>query len=181
MPHRQTSPDQHALPWCSLQYGLWLLLMLGSADHVSADWSSPPSGLFLPYGLTVGYLSSETHAGTERSGKLGGELSLAAAHDRVWYGGYTDATYDITGQRAWLSLGPELGTALLGMDAGAVLVAGVGGTRAGYRLRAVLNFPIANSYSPLQFFVGGGALESGTREPFFETGFLLKLENKLHN
>lgn len=73
------------------------------------------SGLFLNMGGSVAVAG---HKDASTSATVGAEVSLVAFNDGPWSGGYLDARYDFGAEEGRISVGPELGYAMFGLDAG---------------------------------------------------------------
>jgi hypothetical protein len=141
--------------------------------------------LVLNVGANIGLSSHEQSS----SGFLvGGEASLAFLHLKaderehegdapgvpmigtpIWLGLYADLLRDTGSDTTRMSVGPELGTALIGVDGG--LLAEVGGdTRWGVTVRPVLTVGLVSLYGRWGHFA------DDLRDPdFFEAGLLLKV------
>ncbi len=125
-----------------------------------------PKGVFLPTGINLG-------GSIDRIGGsgfvLGGETSVVA-HDGnwLWYGGYLDANHDFGASETRLSIGPELGYTVLGLDGGYMLLLDGGAAKHALVVRPVLTLGILSGY-----FRSGWLLD-GQGDWFGEAGVLLK-------
>lgn len=101
---------------------------------------------------------------------LGGEVSAVAATDSyLWYGAYVDGLYDFGASETRLSIGPEFGYLIFGVDGGYLLAASAEGQRHGVSVRPLLTFGLVAAYSRL------GVLFGDRGDTFGEAGVLLKL------
>lgn len=83
---------------------------------------------------------------------LGAEASAArvAAAWRVptfWRGAYVDGLYDFGARRGRVGVGPEIGVAFLGLDAGFVAQLGDGALRPGFAVRPMLTVGLVTLYA----------------------------------
>ena len=69
---------------------------------------------FISTGLTTGASLS----GKGNGGFVGLETSYVRAHKGTWFGLYTDALYDFGQQASTITIGPELGILMFGIDGG---------------------------------------------------------------
>lgn len=128
-----------------------------------------PSGWVLPVGVNLGAARGSNAA---RGIVVGPEISVVNFEDKhrgFWFGAYADALYDTGASQLRLSIGPEAGWALLGVDGGLVLGAGNGGTHAGVTMRGLLTLGVLAGY------VRGGAIFDDKHTSFAEFGVLLKI------
>ena len=99
-------------------------------------------------------------------------VEVSAFHideDRYWVGGYADGVRDF-GTDAWrLSVGPELGLSMFGIDAGYVLQRTEGETRHGFAVRPMFTLGL------LALFCRVEHLRGGDPTTFAEVGLLAKL------
>ena len=86
----------------------------------------PDANIWMPVGLSTGYALHDLDPNDIPNGALlGPEVSLVRiTNDVVWYGGYVDFLWDFGSDRQRLSVGPEFGYSVLGIDGGYVLEQG---------------------------------------------------------
>ncbi len=119
------------------------LLALSSpstARAASTDFLPPEQAISLLPGPTIGY---SWHERDTNGLLLGAELSVAYAHlnKGFWAGFYSDVTYDFGGNSLRVSIGPELGWAFFGVDAGLMIDNITGDSpRVGFSVRPLLSF-----------------------------------------
>ncbi len=101
---------------------------------------------------------------------IGAELSLALLSPAWnWFGGYVDTVYDTGTQNVRSSVGLELGSRYVGVDAGYVLDASdPDGLRHGVVVRPMLTTGLLSLGSRF------GYLMTGQTQLFFEAGLLVK-------
>jgi|SRR5690554_969196 len=68
----------------------------------------------------------------------GGEVSVGAIKELLWAGAYLDAVYDSGADRVRLSVGPEVGFLLLGVDGGFMVETGERGSSYGVVVRPMI-------------------------------------------
>ncbi len=127
-----------------------------------------------PWGLVGANAGATFHPGGPGF-LLGGEASLALAEAKRrtlkawWYGAYADAVYDFSAKRTRMSIGPEIGYGVFGLDAGALVEAGGGKALFGLVVRPVLTLGAVALYGRV------GVLPAASYGPLFgEAGVLLK-------
>ena len=138
-------------------------------------WFDPNKALLL-IGPNVGGVWHR--GGSDSSGLvIGGEVSVArpppslgSGASGLWYGGYVDCLYDNAGPGAMrVSLGPEIGWTVLGLDGGLFVETDFNRSpRLGLVARPMLALGIVDVYSGFGAYAGGGGY-------FFDVGVLLKL------
>jgi hypothetical protein len=129
-----------------------------------AEWSDPIGPLLIP-GLNLGA------AGDQGSATLltGAEVSVARnGGGFAWFGGYTDVVWLPDRGRVRLSIGPEFGFLMFGVDGGVVFEIDEHGARSGAQVRPLLSFLFAHGYARFGRTFG----EQG--RDFQEYGVLLK-------
>jgi len=137
----------------------------GRADARVAD--SFPEAWYLPIGVTAGAVAR--HGGS--GGVLGAEASVARFPiENDWFGGgYVDALYDFGNRRTRLSLGPEIGYRLFGLDGGLAAQTGGGRTDLGWYGRGFFTLGVFSIYARTGSFPG-----APDPRAFLEGGVLLK-------
>ena len=130
-----------------------------------------PMGWLMPIGVNVGGV---LRADEGKSGFLiGAEASVVKfpVKDGFWAGGYTDALYDHAQEQVRFSAGPELGWAMLGLDAGVFGSLGNHGSGWGVMARGFLTAGILTAYVRY-----GVPVVHQERDPrFVEIGALFKI------
>jgi hypothetical protein len=147
-------------------------MCLLAAKAAAADTCSP-------FASAGGSLSATEH-GSDSGRGLGGELSAGcilptsressswSPADLVWLGGYIDAVYDTLPHKTRMSLGPEIGYGLLGIDGG--VVEQLDGPRTGVVGRIVLTGSLLGFYARYDQF-----LDRKPDDGVLEVGVLLKI------
>lgn len=158
--------EQRPLPtfgWILPMGGLLSVLLMGSA--ASAQPPDLSGGWTLP-GLSLGAVKEG-----ERSGlSMGIELSYAHVLTRRWVGLMLDARYDELTRGASISVGPEIGYTIFGVDAG--LYVRLGRQSAiGIRARGCISM-----LGAMSFCAGGGITNRGR---FAEFAVLLKYPRRM--
>ena len=131
---------------------------------------APATGWYAPLGLSTG-LALHPHAGA----LLGGEASLIHLDsDALTYAGlYADALHDGATHTARLSLGPELGARILGLDAGYVVEVAHGAVvHQGAALRVFASLSVLSLTARVGVLAGEGW--------FGELGVALKYPFRVH-
>jgi hypothetical protein len=126
-----------------------------------------PEAWYLPIGLTAGAVARSHGSG----GVLGAEASFVRfpmAND-YFAGAYVDALYDFGNRRTRLSLGPELGLRVFGLDGGPALQIGDGRTDVGWYARGFFTVGFFSIYARTGSFPG-----APDPRAFLEGGVLLK-------
>jgi hypothetical protein len=142
---------------------LGLAILLCAAPS-RADWSGPVGPLLLP-GVNFGSAAGQGSATV----LTGAELSIAKNTEGfAWYGGYTDVVWLPDRDRVRLSIGPEFGFLMFGVDVGAVLEIDEQGTRSGAQVRPLLSFLYCHFYARF------GRTFGQQGRDFQEYGLLLK-------
>lgn len=105
-------------------------------------------------------------------GVLGAEASLVRfpVANEYFAGAYVDALYDFGNRRTRLSLGPEIGFRLFGLDGGPALQIGEGRTDLGWYARGFFTMGFFSIYARTGSFPG-----APDPRAFLEGGVLLKL------
>lgn len=125
-----------------------VMLFAGSllvAAPLSAD-AGPriPKGWVLTFGPTAGF---SMHEQRSNGAVLGGEISAPYLMDSgFWIGAYADALHDFGPSRQRLSIGPEAGFAIFGVDGGFLTEIADGYVRKGYTMRGVLTLGVLGLY-----------------------------------
>lgn len=150
--------------------GLFVLLSaLSTASEVAASDPLPEGVWYMP-GASIGFTSPSLWL-------FGGELSIVCA-DCVrgafpfgtWVGGYADAVHDVDREQVRVSLGPEIGLAMIaGLDGGVLVAHDDGGMHAGLTGRFLLTIGLAS------LWIRYGNLFIGAEQDHLETGVLLKV------
>jgi hypothetical protein len=127
---------------------------------------------YLPVGISGGVA---IHDGAD-DGFVGGlEASIVRNDDYNWMGAYADVVHDFAADTTRISLGPELGEAIFGIDGGYVLETGGGRTRHGVAVRPMFSLGVIMLYGRLEW------LATEPSETLGEVGLLLKVPIELHN
>jgi hypothetical protein len=108
-------------------------------------------------------------------GALGGEASFVGVRDALWAGAYLDAVHAFAADETRLSIGPEVGVRLLGVDAGYVLNLGARSAQHGLAVRPMLTLGVVTVYFRSTWLAGERADWLG------ELGVLLKAPILLGN
>lgn len=145
-----------------------LLLSTLAATEARAftRWSTPARWALLGGPLCVSYEGGE--------GDLCGgvELSLARLEEDeglFWYGVYGDAIYHSGAEALRMTIGPEVGLFLLGVDGGLLVEKQHTETRFGFAVRALFSAAVLTPY--LRY----GHVLTGEGHRYFESGVLFKL------
>lgn len=125
--------------------------------------------LFLPVGGVTGYSFHPERVGN--GAVLGGEASLVFLHNDnlTWLGGYVDAVHDFGPSATRISIGPELGKAIFGIDGGFVLST-YGGPHAGVCGRFLISLAVLHLYTRV-----GTIFDSPKEGTYGELGVMLKI------
>nr|HEX4313353.1 hypothetical protein [Kofleriaceae bacterium] len=145
---------------------------------------------FLSPGITIGVSGTGTGSGsavtTEPGFVIGGELSIVRVSQPAdcsagsavnaldwlpvirWLGAYIDGVYDTHGNVVRISLGPEVGWEMFGLDGGFLVREQGGHVSPGFAVRGVLTFGY------VQLYVRGESARTG------EAGLLLKWPFAVH-
>jgi hypothetical protein len=91
-------------------------------------------------------------AGT--GGFVGAEASVVRMHNDLWFGLYTDGAYDFGRRSPVLSIGPEFGYDVLGLDTGAGLRWSSGAPVAGVMSRLSVNTGVVGFYGRHIYWFG---------------------------
>jgi hypothetical protein len=102
----------------------------------------------------------------------GSEVSFAHLRGDTWLGGYLDAVGDFQSERFRLSIGPELGANIAGVDGGFLAEVGRGGPRYGYTYRVML------TCGYVTFYLRDGEFPKD-HASYYELGALLKVPMRL--
>jgi hypothetical protein len=102
----------------------------------------------------------------DTGGYLGGELSLNRLHHRTWMGLYGDAFYEFGQSATYLTAGPQLGYALIGVDGGLAFRTGDNDPTFGYTARLLLAAAFVDLYGRVFLFDG---------EDHWQVGLMLKM------
>ncbi len=111
---------------------------------------------FIPGPETNGLVGVSAGVTNDAKGFAGAELSLYkgfAGDELAYYGLYADALYDFGQHDAFISVGPEVGFAYVGLDFGPAYR--VAENELGYYLRPMLSVGILGAYARLTHFPGG--------------------------
>lgn len=103
---------------------------------------------FLLGGVTTG----GTIALADRGALVGGELSLVRLRERTYLGAYTDAYYDWGADGTYVTLGPEIGYAVIGLDGGVAWRFAGGDTQIGATGRLSVGVGLVNIYARYAYF-----------------------------
>jgi hypothetical protein len=130
------------------------------ADSLQPAW-------YLPIGITAGAVTRSHGSG----GVLGAEASFVRfpIANEDFAGAYVDALYDFGNRRTRLSLGPEVGFRLFGLDGGPALQIGDGRTDVGWYARGFFTLGFFSLYARTGSFPG-----APDPRAFLEGGVLLK-------
>lgn len=136
---------------------------------LSGEAAAGDMHMFLPVGGTLGY--GFNPKSLSNGPLLGGEVSLAWMHgDKLlWTGIYSDVLHDFGAPGTRITLGPELGWAIFGVDGGMVLST-LDGAHAGFCGRFLISFAIVHAYMRV-----GHILDSPREGTYGELGFMLKV------
>lgn len=95
---------------------LALLAVSASPAPTHADAFPAPRGWYVPVGINLG---GALHHSLPDGFLFGGEASVVHIDEgAVWAGGYVDGLWDFGADQFRFSVGPEVGVAFLGFDAG---------------------------------------------------------------
>lgn len=124
-----------------------------------------PQGWFLPVGLSV---AGAAHPTSPTALAVGAEASVVAfpVAEGNWVGAYVDAVHELDNDLTRVSIGPEFGFVLIGVDGGFVVQRSERGTHYGGAVRPMLSFSFLTVYGRW------GWLSDDER--FREIGVLLK-------
>jgi len=136
------------------------LLVVLPGSRAAADNFLPVTGWYLPVG--AGF-SSQSH---DKDFLVGPEVSLVRWSEAFWAGGYVDNVRATSRPRGRVSVGPEIGWGILGLDGGLSFAAGGGPAARGGVVRGLVCFP------SLQFFYRE---EFSKQESSYEWGVLFKM------
>lgn len=165
-----------------LRFIVLALLAVVATTHIAAacDDDGSTTEMFSP-GILLGAAGSD---GSHGDFILGAELSLFRLSESAacagngapspslglsrttWVGGYLDGDYDFSTHAVRFTLGPEVGTEVVGIDGGLAVEAEAGKVHVGFALRPVLTFGYVQV-----FFRGEELTAVGSQ---FEGGVLLK-------
>jgi len=103
----------------ALALAIAVAIALGAPTPARANsWGLDPSGFYLPVGLST---ALSVGGGRGPGYVIGGELSFARlTRAGFWLGLYTDVLWDVHAEALRWGIGPELGWAFIGLDAGVV-------------------------------------------------------------
>ncbi len=157
------------------------LALSGSAfaDTGAAESEPSATGVSSEPAFTIGpqpvwYLMGGVTGGgsvlaDDRSGFVGGELSLVRVRDLRWAGIYADAYYDFGIEGTYVTAGPELGISALGLDVGGALRFANGETEVGAAGRLVFSLGVFTLYGRYIY------MSSDLDEHVVQLGAMLKL------
>lgn len=153
---------------CILGLGLLLRGTDAAADEPPAAPSRHPWQIYAPIGVNMGAAFNPKRL--DNGFILGGEASVAATNkDYLWFGGYVDALHDFGADSTRISIGPELGLFIVGVDGGLVLST-LDGLHAGIVGRILLTLPVVSGYARL-----GTIFDSPQEGVYGEVGVLIKI------
>jgi hypothetical protein len=109
------------------------------------------AGFLLGGELSVFRLSSESDCS---NGAPSTSLGIPSA---TWVGGYLDGDYDFGNHSGRVTLGPEVGWELFGIDGGLAVQRGDNRTNAGLAVRPVITFGYVQLFARYEYFAGVGA------------------------
>ncbi|MFN3197144.1 MAG: hypothetical protein ACE366_01830 [Bradymonadia bacterium] len=135
------------------------------ADEVPFSFG-PEAGWQLLGGLTTGVGFGDPDLG----GYVGGELSLNRLNESLWFGLYGDALYDFGPDSTMLTVGPQLGYSVLGIDGGLAARHGDGEWLLGPQGRVLLSLGFFSLYGRLALFD-----DDGDDIQVWQVGMLLKM------
>jgi hypothetical protein len=127
---------------------LLLAALLASIVSVSARSAGATDRVVVPVGMNVG---GALHSGSASGGAIiGAEVSVVQYEassgwfktPEEWHGGYVDFLYDGGTGRTRLSIGPEIGNSIFGIDGGFVAAFGGGRLHPGFAVRPMLTLGI---------------------------------------
>jgi hypothetical protein len=150
---------------------LALAALLAAPAALADAMPKVPPGIRLPIGFWTAVAIHD-----DATDGFMGALEASLVHtDRGynWVGGYVDVGRDFAAERTRLTVGPEIGSALLGVDAGYALELGGEKARHGFVVRPLLSLGI--------IMLGGrfGRLYGDSDETFGELGLLFKFPIEL--
>jgi hypothetical protein len=128
---------------------------------------APAPGWYSLVGANVGM---SVLARQSNGAVLGAEASIVhLSRDVFWAGGYVDALHDTSWGAQRISIGPELGAAIFGIDGGYLMQIDHGSIEHGFVVRPLITFGVLALYGRYgHLFIGDG------RDDFGELGLLLK-------
>jgi hypothetical protein len=125
-------------------------------------------GWWVPVGINLGLSAHEDAANGTLIGAEASIVHVAGAEGAGWFGAYADVRYDTGPDAIRLSIGPELGYTIVGVDGGMLIDRDGGGTHFGYTGRALLTIGVIGLYVRVNYVPD----PAGTSIDF---GVLLKL------
>ena len=152
----------------------------GPAAHETGYLESYLDRLVDGYGMSIGGTVAALYDG-RWTGLVGGEVSgfwlSTGGWVPSWYGGYLEGVRDIGAHTERFSIGPEIGAAMVGADAGALveLSHGSTSTRYGATLRGVITLGWVQLYVRYNHYFdsdpGANGIELGVllKWPFLQT------------
>jgi hypothetical protein len=160
---------------CALAASIVGVATFGAERVAQAEETTPAFTIgarpiwYLLGGVTGG-LTTVAH---DRGGFVGGELSAARlSHGGRWIGAYGDGYYDFGAQRGYVTLGPELGYKMFGVDAGGAARLGGDRVELGPTGRLFVTLGVLSIYGRYAYFAD--ALGSGDKN-VVQIGALLKM------
>ncbi len=125
--------------------------------------------VFIPVGGSIGYGLNPKKL--DDGVTLGGEVSAVVVdtYRLFWGGGYADVVHDFGSEATRLSIGPEIGWAVFGIDGGVVLST-LDGAHAGFCGRFLLSFVFAHAFIRL-----GHIIDAPREGTYGEVGVMFKL------
>jgi hypothetical protein len=109
-------------------------------------------------------------ASDDNGGFVGGELSLVRLRQGRWVGAYVDGGYEFGQDAPFLSLGPELGVSVVGIDGGAFLRFDDDGLALGPQGRLVVGLGLFSVYARYAYM-----LEAERNEHIVQIGAMFKM------
>jgi hypothetical protein len=143
------------------------IALLPSRTRADAGFPIPDPGW---YSLVGGNVGMSLLARQSNGAVLGAEASIVhLGREATWAGGYIDVVHDTSWNTQRISIGPELGLAMFGIDGGYLMQLDHGALEHGVVVRPLITFGVVALYGRYgHLFIGDG------REDFGELGLLLK-------
>lgn len=142
-----------AARWIAITSVLYLLLTPTRAGAEDRPQGEPPFTIGAePAWLLLGGVSGGgSLASDDNGGFAGGELSVVRLRQSWWIGGYLDGGYEFAQSAPFLSVGPELGYSVIGVDGGAFVRCDEAGVELGPQGRVAIGVGVFSLFARYAF------------------------------